>query len=136
MEPNNRRCKASCGDFHCEISSPVLRILQVNDRGVVFESREAFEIGSTIELGFHVQYHVDAKAEHPRLERNEFITAEGVVVGSALCAGEDGAPIHEVTLLFSSMSARDCRALRRFTRLQGRAEEPIEEPDASKFGLN
>lgn len=128
MESNNRPFKTSCGDFHCEISSPVLGILQVNDQGVVIESRESFEIGSTIELGFHVQYHAGVDPT-----RNEFITGEGIVVGCKLCASEDGSPVHEVTLMFSSMSARDCRALRRFKRLEDTEQLPEAEID---FSLN
>ena len=89
-----------------------------------------------IGLGFHVQYHVDGSQTDSRLARNEFISGEGMVVGCKLCAGEDGAPVHEVTLLFSTMSPRDCRALRRFTRMEESEQLLVDEPLAAEFGLN
>ncbi|MFT5465160.1 MAG: hypothetical protein ACI8UO_000247 [Verrucomicrobiales bacterium] len=136
MESNNRHFKTSCGDFHCEISSPVLRILQVNDRGVVFETRQSFEIGASIKLGFHVRFTVGASEAKVDPARNEFISGEGLVVDCKLCAAEDGSSIHEVTLLFSSMSPRDCRALRRFKRLED--IEQLLEPtlETKDFSLN
>ncbi|MEM7011292.1 MAG: hypothetical protein AAF585_07400 [Verrucomicrobiota bacterium] len=113
----------------------MLRILQVNDRGVVFESREAFEIGSMIELGFHVQYHVDGSS-NSRLARNEFITGDGMVVDCNLCASKNGEPVHEVTLLFSEISPRDCRALRRFKRMEETEQLLAKAAQAAEFGLN
>ena len=130
METNNRPHKSSCADYHSEISSPVLRVLQVNDQGVVFESREAFETGSTIELGFHVQYHVEA--DSAALPCSEFITGEGTVVASSLCASEGGHPIYEVTMLFLSISRRDRRALKVFTQMDGENRMLDAEPAASE----
>lgn len=134
MQSNNRPYKPSCGDFHCEISSPVLRILQVNDRGVVLESREDYEIGSTIELGFHVNFPADSLEDHGRVNRTEFISGEGLVVGCQLCASAEGALVHEVTLLFTGISERDCQALRRFTRLQDGELMMMDSPEF--VGLN
>ncbi len=118
MATENRPLKNSCADHHEEISSPVLRVLQVNDRGVVFESRCDFEVGDIIELGFHVKYFAGPSDADGRVERNEFITAHGVIVSSMLCASMDGRPIHEVAMLFNEMDRRDSRALRRFTEIE------------------
>jgi len=70
-----RICKASVADFSVEVRSPVLAICQVTDRGVVFTSVEGFEIGDSIELGFHVRYHDEAVGPAP--VQSEFITCEG-----------------------------------------------------------
>ncbi len=84
---------------------------------MVFESRCEFEIGDIIELGFHVKYFAGPSDSEGRVERNEFITAHGVVVASVLCASSDGSLIHEVAMLFNEMDRRDSRALRRFTEI-------------------
>ena len=130
MESSNRPPKSSRADFHSEVSSPVLRIVQVNDSGVVFESKESFDFGATIQLGFHVQYKVDGSdPTRNRLALNDFIEGQGIVVGCDFVAANDGAPLHEVTLLFSSMTRRDRRALKRFARLEGRQRVSDDDED-------
>ena len=114
-----RICKASVADFSAEVRSPVLAICQVTDRGVVFTSAEGFEIGDSIELGFHVRYHDDEGGSAS--VRSEFITCEGQVISSMLCAGPEGLPLFEVTLLFISFKRGDSQALARFTQLEDRA---------------
>jgi hypothetical protein len=110
-----RVSKASVADFSPEVQSPVLSICQVTDRGLVFTSAEVFEIGHGVELGFHVRYHEELI---PSRVRSEFITCEGQVVGCMLCAGADGLPVYEVTLLFTGFKRGDSQALASFTQLR------------------
>jgi len=132
MESNHRPLKSSCADYHSEISSPVMRLVQVSDQGVVFESRAAFEVGAMIELGFHVKYWVDSPKTQ-RLECTEFILGQGTVVDCNFCSRHDGSPIHVVTLLFSTMSRRDRRALRRFTQME---ESRLVFTSSNALGMN
>lgn len=141
MASENLQLKNSCADRHEEISSPVLRVLQVNDRGMVFESRSSFEIGDIIELGFHVKYFAGPNHPDGRVERTEFITAHGVIVSSMLCASSDGELVHEVAMLFNEMDRRDSRALRRFTEIDGNDRSSSErdncqEPGVGVIGMN
>jgi hypothetical protein len=117
---NLRICKASIADYSVEVRSPVLAICQVTDRGVIFTSAEDFEVGDSIVLGFHVRFHEEAAlvaVQKPEV-RNEFITCEGQVVGSMLCAGADGLPVYEVTLLFTGFQRGDSRTLAQFSQLE------------------
>tara|TARA_R110002096_G_scaffold288244_8_gene481957 strand:+ start:2409 stop:2837 length:429 start_codon:yes stop_codon:yes gene_type:complete len=142
MASENLQLKNSCADHHEEISSPVLRVLQVNDRGMVFESRNDFEIGDIIELGFHVKYFAGPNQPEGRVERTEFITAHGVIVSSMLCASADGNLVHEVAMLFHEMDRRDSRALRRFTEMEGQRKSlgqehgPEEDAVSGMIGMN
>ena len=113
--------KASIADYSLSVRSPVLAISQVTDRGVVFTSAEDFEVGASMVLGFHVRFHQDdgaAGAGQKDEVRSEFITCEGQVVGSMLCAGGDGLPVYEVTLLFTGFERGDSRTLARFSQLE------------------
>lgn len=135
MEPNHRAHKSSCSDYHREVSSPVLRVVQVTEKGVIFESREAFEIGSWIELGFHIQPpNPNGKPASGRLPESAFISTEGMVVSSSYCAGSDGMPVHEITLLFGEMSDSDKETLLRYTRGESPKKQSVEEE--SFVGLN
>jgi len=136
-----RICKASVADFSAEVRSPVLAICQATDRGVVFTSAESFEIGASIELGFHVRYHDEEGG--PALVQSEFITCEGQVVGCMLCAGRDGLPLFEVTLLFISFKRGDSQSLVRFTQLEDQARQSssaapdlASHPHREALGLN
>jgi hypothetical protein len=117
--------KVSVSDYSAEVRSPVVAICQVTERGVVFTSSEDFEVGDSIELGFHVRYHEEPHPPEARpTTRSEFIKCEGQVVGSILCAGRDGLPIYEVTLLFTAFERGDSHALVRYSELESHARRP------------
>ncbi len=112
-----RICKVSVADFSSEVRSPVLSICEVSDRGLVFTSAAIFEIGHSIELGLHVRYQEGPAPSLCDPVRSEFLTCEGQVVGCMLCAGADGLPMFEVTLLFTGFQKGDNEAFVRFTRM-------------------
>jgi len=139
MESNRQPQKSSCSDYHSEVSSPVIRITQVTEQGVIFESRESFEIGSWMELGFHIQHPQASDSSFGRLGESEFISTEGMVVGSSFCASADGLPVHEVTLLFGDMSAEDKDKLLRYARSEDQRQQSKKQKVLSSdegLGLN
>jgi hypothetical protein len=94
---------------------PVLGLLLVSDKGMVFESSVSFAVGCSIELAVHVSYQKRHKGPATRrtAAKSEFITSEGLVVSCARRPDSSGAePVYEVTLLFASLQRQDRRKLR------------------------
>lgn len=117
------------------IRSPVLRLLLVSDKGMVFESNTSFAIGCSVELAVHVQSQRGnhRRASRPPGARSELITSEGVVVCCAPHAPSavDGSPVFEVTLLFSSVRTQDRRKLK---HLANRYRQPVANPSMTASG--
>lgn len=94
---------------------PVLRLLMVTDKGMVFESSTSYAIGCSVEMAVHLQSQAKPRrttARQPHA-KSEFLTSEGLVVSCtsrAVTAGSQ--PVYEVTLLFSSLQRQDRRKLK------------------------
>lgn len=86
---------------------------------MVLESQCGFEIGSTIALGFHLQYpgsFTEQTAQHQQNPQdNTFISVEAIVVESKVGSGSTGQPVHLVTVLFSLISRSDREQLLRYS---------------------
>jgi len=110
-------------------SCPLLNIPLVTEHGMVLETRCGFEIGSTIALGFHLQFdeiHVPTAStiqeeadlpvkEHSGQEGSVFISVEVIVVESMIGTGTAGQPVYLVTVLFSQISRKDREQLLRYS---------------------
>lgn len=109
-------------------SCPLLNIPRIDEHGMVLESQCGFETGSTIALGFHLQYE-DAVAAQPSpypsapLE-NIFISVEVIVVESKMGSSKAGQPVHLVTVLFSLISREDREQLLRYSALHPSHPQP------------
>lgn len=114
-------CKVSVGDFAAEIRPPVLSICEVMEKGLIFTSSGSFEVGDSIELGFHLCWREEGMEERGR--RDEFFTCEGQVASCLLCAGVDGLPVFEVTLLFTEAPSVESQRLAHCAR---RGHAPVD----------
>lgn len=109
--------------------SPVLRLLLVNEKGMVFESSTSFSVGCSIELGVHAQYPWRSKtpAAGPSAPKSEFITSEGIVVSCSRLPVPSGVePVYEVTLLFPALRRQDRRKLRHLADMHSASGETPE----------
>jgi hypothetical protein len=94
---------------------PVLRLLMVTDKGMVFESSTSYAIGCSVEMAVHLQALAKTKrtAARQSQSKSEFLTSEGLVVSCTSRAGSAGSqPVYEITLLFSCLHRQDKRKLR------------------------
>lgn len=94
---------------------PVLRLLMVTDKGMVFESSTSYAIGCSVEMAVHLQTQAKTRraAARQTQAKSEFLTSEGLVVSCTSRAAAAGAePVYEVTLLFSSLQRQDRRKLK------------------------
>ena len=84
---------------------PMLRVLAAKKHGLVVEARRAFEVGSAMILGCHVD-RCDAAAG----AASAFVSAEVIVVDSREMVARGGSR-HQVTMLFSEISSEDLEML-------------------------
>jgi hypothetical protein len=90
------------GMFKAGDECPLRRVLAIREHGLVLESARAFEVGSAMMLGCHVD-RCGADVE------SGFVSAEVIVVDSqVMVPGENR---HQVTVLFSEISCEDRETL-------------------------
>lgn len=98
------------------MSCPLLSIPEIDEHGMVLESRCGFEVGSTIALGFHLHYAESlSNIGQSETDRTRFISVEAIVIESRLISGSSGQPVHLVTVLFSQISRKDREYLLHFS---------------------
>ncbi len=113
-----------------EQECPLLNVIGASEFGVVLESERAFDIGSALTIGFHV----DSRIQKGNNDRNSsFISAETIVVESLPEVATDGNPIYRVTLMFSEIASKDRSLLVRASENGSRTPSSN---IAHRFGLN
>lgn len=98
---------------------PLRRVMAVNERGMVVESRRDFEVGAAMIVGCHVEVKAGACGT-----ASAFVSAEVIVVESRpLAVGTGSRSTNEgrfqVTLLFSEISREDRELLVNLSDIKG-----------------
>jgi len=89
--------------------TPLLSLVNVSQQGVIFRSRENFDVGCQIRLGLHVRFRDarDGGSPLPSAKpHSHFVDTLGFVVSSQIHT-IDGRTFFQVTLLFDGLSAED-----------------------------
>jgi hypothetical protein len=93
------------------LSWPDIHVVEINRRGMVFRSHQAFDLGDALHLGVHLCFRPSASATAPQHASSDFLKIEGVVVDCRVVSW--GAPEHvfEITLMFPSLDEDECALL-------------------------
>ena len=79
-----------------------MQVVGASEYGVVLQSQRGFDVGSALNIGFHVS------SDSGKSSRSSsFISAETIVVESHPEVAADGRLVYRVTVLFSNISSKD-----------------------------
>jgi hypothetical protein len=90
---------------------PDIHVVEINRRGMVFRSHQAFDLGDALHLGVHLCFRPSNHTAAPHPASSDFLKIEGVVVDCRVVSW--GAPEHifEITLMFPSLDEDECALL-------------------------